>query len=220
MEYKKTIAITAMLAVYLTVSLIFSAVVYAGDDCEVIYEGNAEEFVFVPESTDLFRNFKNVYPGDTLTQKINVRNSCNTDIAVYLRAEAVDKEYSDFLDNMYLTINKSDGSVISYSKASEQGSLKENILLGTFSPDESTSLNVTLDVDKVTDNGCQNMTGKVKWIFSVVEEEETIIFDKPDSVETGDSRKGMVTAAIVLLVISLSVAIPITVIKKKHRCNI
>lgn len=217
MKCRKLMAIVSVFTACLTFSPMFSSEVYAEEDCGVIYEGQAEKFVFIPESTDLFRNFKNLYPGDSVTQQITFRNNCDTDVAVYLRAEAVDKEYCDFLDNMILTVSENGGTVISFSKASEQGSLKDNMLIGELAPNENTDLNITLDIDRLMDNDCQDMTGKVRWIFSVVEKEKTVTFDKPDSIETGDSRKSIITAAIVLLVISLSAAI---ILNKKRKYNI
>ena len=222
MECRKLTVKIFVFAACLIFSLIFSVMVYAADDeCKVIYEGNVEEFVFVPESTDLFRNFKNVYPGDSINQKINISNNSDSDISVYLRAEAVDKEYCDFLDNMSLTISRYDGEVISYSKASEQGNLENNIFLGNFSSGEDITLNVTLDVDKLMDNSCQNMTGKVRWIFSAVESEESIIVpDDSDTIQTGDSRRDMVTAVIVMLGVSLSAAGAVIISGRKYRHNI
>ena len=35
-------------------------------ESSVSYDGDAKKFVFVPKNTDLFGNFKNVMPGDTL----------------------------------------------------------------------------------------------------------------------------------------------------------
>lgn len=58
----------------------------------VTYEGGAEKFVFLPGSdytdTDLFDNFKDVMPGDELTQKITIKNNykgCDY-IKLYMRA--------------------------------------------------------------------------------------------------------------------------------------
>lgn len=63
----------------------------------VTYEGRAEKFVYVPGSeysdTDLFDNFKNVMPGDSLEQTIYVANNYKGSdyVKIYLRAEAHDE---------------------------------------------------------------------------------------------------------------------------------
>lgn len=50
-----------VIAVALVVLLISTAAL--ADDTNVTYDGTAQKFVFIPESTDLFANFKGVMPG-------------------------------------------------------------------------------------------------------------------------------------------------------------
>ena len=57
----------------------------------VYFEGGADNFVIYPNH-DLFDNFKNVYPGDKLTEEIKVRNTAPEYdyVKIYLRAETHD----------------------------------------------------------------------------------------------------------------------------------
>lgn len=230
MKYRRlsVIAVVLMLCVVFVIPL--STAAYGADECEVIYEGQAEKFVFIPESTDLFRNFKNVYPGDSINQNIKISNGSKATVSVYLRAEAVDKEYCDFLDNFSLSITAADGRKISDETASQKGGLKNNVLIGTFSSGKSTFLNVGLNADRLMNNDFQNMTGKVRWIFSVVENENSVTpessinitkIDKvsaPESnVPTGDSRRNMITAAIVTLTVSAFSGAAVITCKKRNK---
>ena len=58
----------------------------------VSYLGRADKFVFSPGSsyspTDLFTDFKNVMPGDTLTQSVYIANNAayNVKVKLYMRA--------------------------------------------------------------------------------------------------------------------------------------
>ena len=77
--------------------LVFSLCTVAYADGSVTYNGDADQFIFAPGSsqspTNLFGNFQNVMPGDTLTDQILVRN--NTVSRIKHRVEPV--LMSDFL---------------------------------------------------------------------------------------------------------------------------
>lgn len=81
---------------------------------EVIYEGDAQEFVFIPASTDLFGNFKGVMPGDTLKQSIVVRNDASKGVKVkiYLQALGVVEQTQDFLSQLKLKVVQQGSSVL------------------------------------------------------------------------------------------------------------
>ena len=70
---KKTLTLITTFILIFTMSMPVLAA-----DGNVVYSGNAGEFIFQPGSeeslTDLFPDFKDVMPGDVLTQKILVKN--------------------------------------------------------------------------------------------------------------------------------------------------
>lgn len=93
---KKTCKTIASLVMMLVLLLGIGAPAYALDG-NVTYQGGAEKFVFTPGSgytdTDLFDGFKNVMPGDELTQTIQVKNGFfgTGSVKIYLRAVAHDE---------------------------------------------------------------------------------------------------------------------------------
>ena len=62
----------------------------ASSASNVLFVGGAENFVFLPGSvftdSDLFANFKNVMPGDVITQRIIVKNNSGKKVRIFLRS--------------------------------------------------------------------------------------------------------------------------------------
>lgn len=200
-------AVISVMCGFLMLMPIFSVTAYAETESHVIYEGDAQRFVFVPQSTDLFQNFKNVYPGDELSQTIIIDNNGTKNICVYLRAETVLPSDYALLDNMTLSIWKEGGVLLSAASVAERGDLKNAVLLGEFSAGEKSTLEVHLNIAGEMDNTYQNQSGIVRWVFSVVEEDETT------PVETGDSTFEM---TIIAAATTFSLTIFLLLMKKKH----
>ena len=129
----------------------------------VSYEGGAEKFVFLPGS-DLFENFKNVLPGDELTQTITVRNDKDMQVRIYLRAEPVNQASREFLSRLTLTVTCKDKEIFD-AAASETAQLTKATLLGTFRKNGSTDLTVTLSVPAELGNEYMSAIGFVPWTF-------------------------------------------------------
>lgn len=165
-----------------------TAVSFATGSSSVTYKGKAKEFIFQPGSdysvTDLFTNFKGVMPGDTLTQKINVRNEASkkVNVKIYIRAlgpaelennngeEIVSADDSaDFLKEMKLTVDTDDDTRLFEAPADQTAGLTGYVLLGTFRSGADVDLNVNLEVPITMGNDYQERIGAMDWQFMAEE---------------------------------------------------
>lgn len=148
----------------------------------ITYKGQKDQFVFDP-STDLFRNFKGVMPGDTLEQSITFTNK-STDsnyVKLYVRAVAHDSSnpltkpvkdnetipsMEDFLSQLDMEVYCGKKQIFKASP-DELGGMKNKVLLGTFKKNASATLTVKLNVPIELGNEYANRMGEVDWIFTV-----------------------------------------------------
>lgn len=172
--------LTICLALLLAAALLCGSALAAAS---VTYEGGAEKFVFLPGSSlsasDLFEGFKDVLPGDVLTQTIRVQNDSAGSVRIYMRADPVSAADADFLNQLHLSVTAGEKEIFD-AQAGEQGGLANNTLLGTFKKSGGTDLTVTLEVPAELGNEYMDRLGTVPWTFLA---EEVTADDTP---ETGD----------------------------------
>jgi len=168
------------------VMIVFTFVLPASAaDSTVTYRGMKKGFQFAPGShfttSDLFDNFKNVMPGDSLTETITVKNAAKDSdyIKVYIQAVPHDDvtnppvvpgvtaaSMQEFLAQLYMTVQSDEGLL--YSASPDQlHNFEEPVYLGTILTDEIIRLDVTLQVPIELDNRFANRVGEVDWKFIV-----------------------------------------------------
>ena len=191
-------------------------------DSAITFNGASQGFDFQPGSeyteTDLFDNFKGVMPGDTLTQKITVKNDASNQVKVkiYLRSLGAEEDGAAFLSQMNLTVTQEGDSELFAAPADQTDGLKDWVCLGTFYSGADVDLNVKLDVPITMGDEFQNAVGKINWQFKV--EELPIEPTDPTPPQTGDDPYLWIYAVICSVSVVAMVGLFFAV-KRKKRTN-
>ncbi len=154
----------------------------------VTYVNQADKFVFVPENTDLFENFKGVMPGDQVAQTIFVKNDSKVPVKIYLKINPIQSEDDQFLKQLTLTMNNQ-GVEVFNETLDQQGQFKQFILLAELKPQQQKTLDLLLDVPLTLSSEYMEYESEIQWIFKV-EEDEGEVVNLPD---TGSSSQHFIT---------------------------
>ena len=212
-----------ILAVIVAVCLaLFAVTSVSAADGNVTYDGKAQEFIFEPRSdytpTDLFPNFKDVMPGDKLTQSITVKNERSNEVKVniYIRSLGALEGSEAFLSQLNMKVVRSENNTMAYmfdAAADQTAGMTDWVYLGTLYSGGEVNLDVVLGIPVELDNNYQNQIGYLDWEFMI--EEFPVDPDDPKPPQTSDnSNLGLWLA---VMICSLTMMIILLVWSKKDK---
>lgn len=192
--------------------MVLSTITALAADGNVIYSGNAGEFIFTPGSehspTDLFPEFKDVMPGDTLTQNIVVKNNAKKSVKISMRALGAHKDSKDFLSQLNLYVEKMTDTPLFEAPADQTAQLTEWRQIGVLAAGGEAELRVGLQVPTSLDNNYKKLVGYLDWEFMVEEIDD-------GSTQTGDTVNGWLWIAGVCI----SVALIVLIVRKRRETD-
>jgi len=202
---KKVFRITLTLIVMAALFCSFGLAAFA--DSSVTYTRN-RTFTVSPD-TDLFDEFKNVMPGDTLIENIVVSNSYRGAdlVRIYLKAvphtpeegpHMSNEDYNkmmEFLAQLTLTVELDNGKLLSDDTADRTAGLTAPQLIARFErwSNKTVTVKATLSVPLTMGDEFEDRFGEIDWVFIAEEIQST------DDPKTGDTSHIFLYAGILIL---------------------
>ena len=187
----------------------------SAQDGNVTYDGNTKDFIFAPGSeyspTDLFADFKDLMPGDSVSQKITIDNDISKEvkIKIYMRSLGADQQSQEFLSQLSLTVVQDGKTNLFDAPASETAQLTDWVYLGTLYSGGKIDLDVTVSVPITLGNDFQDAVGKLTWEFMV----EELPVETTDPRPTGDNSN--IYVAMTVMSVSAAALTVVLALKKK-----
>ncbi|MCH5325406.1 MAG: hypothetical protein J1E39_09330 [Eubacterium sp.] len=166
-------------------------------DTTVEFHDPDKGFTFDINEGDLFANFKDLVPGCSRSQIVEITNSWNKEVEITFWADFIDQKHAtdetreliEKLLHTYTTIVITDeagkviynGPVWGSPDVDSEGtdSMKYPYSLGDFDPNQTKKLNVALTLSPDMDNEYQELLGLIKWVFHAEGQD-----DDPDDTTT------------------------------------
>ena len=173
--------LSLLLALTMALSLVCFTASASEDTPAVIYDVKAKEFRFDnvevyehpeedahehPQNVDLFRDMKNVFPGDVYAEtiKVGVENVGYNKVKMYLKAENANEDFEALMD----AGNEAAPVLwVVYDDVVYNAKLGQGIQLGEFNRRmEENEITVMLEIPLEAGNELQGLTAEIDWVFT------------------------------------------------------
>lgn len=209
MKIRKLLIISSIL--FIIIGIVSNNTFAATFNLDVVVDGNNVNM----SSSDIALNALNILPGEADTSYINIRNTGNSGLKLYMSTEIVDE--NDLLQILEISILNSDNEEL--YKGRYRG--VDGIEIPLF-PGESETITVRTLLPETAGNEYQNRELNVRFSFTAVAEEpepEPAPEPEPVTPETPKTNQSRVIIYSVLLVIAVIIIAVLILINKKNGKN-
>lgn len=189
--------ICRILPIFMLLLWLCTITAFAADTPTVVYDSEKGAFAFHNLDNDsLFGKFQEIMPSDRRTTEIRIEmKNISRTARLYLRAEPNSDDIA-VLESLTLSISQNG---VTLDENNGANSLKQDVLLGTFTDDGDTVLEVTLTVPTTVGNEMARQSGELQWIFTVQEDGKDPIDEPVPSPSTGDNSHMMLYFVMLLI---------------------
>lgn len=161
-SFQRSLLVLSLLSCFVLASKVEAADLKAS---YLTYEGKNKtgQANFVLESADLLGNFKEIMPGDQVTQKLTIKNDSQTQTTISLAVLSTDEFDLSFLEQ--LTLSLSQGANTLYQGQINEMTQDQSISLGEFKKNEEKVYLLRLDVPLTLANAYNGYETISEWTF-------------------------------------------------------
>lgn len=191
-------ALAAALAAALfacAVGILITASAAPAEQPTLVYDGASKSFSYRHvDGSDLFASFKDLVPGDRLTQRFAVQVvNLDRPTALYLRTDYDTADAAD-LDAIELAVSAS-GANLSDGAIGSDHRLERDTKLASLVEDGSFQAEVTITVPTSVGNELADSSHRLRWVFTAQEDGETPDGDGRESTGNEPQATGATGAA-------------------------
>ena len=208
-----------IIAFLMAAVLCMTAVISVSADEQFVFEGNAQDFIYVHEPVDEEGNLIRVMPGDHAERDLTVINDISRGVKVNIYVRPIVKvvlagsTVEEYLPDVIVTVNKSEDNRMAYMFDQAAIDVDENnewIMLGTLYSGGEVNLDLTLDFPITLGNEYQDSDFYLDFMIQEFPKEP----DDPEPPQTGDTNQVVLFSCVSAVALVL---ILIPIISRKRR---